>query len=163
MILIDLPPGTVLFRAHTPQWASRPLSGAGAASQGGRFNRQGQEALYLSFEELTALREYQQTSPFLPPCTLCSYTATLHNLVDLRQLDHSAVWDARWHDWREDWRYWKFERHLEPPTWALADLALAQGCTGIVFPSQAHSGGTNLVLYPDRLTQGNMYWRNTLG
>ena len=63
MILHDLPPGTTLFRAHTPQWASRPTSGAGAAAKGGRFNREGIEALYLSLEELTALREYQQTSP----------------------------------------------------------------------------------------------------
>ena len=31
MILHDLPPGTTLFRVHTPQWASRPTSGAGAA------------------------------------------------------------------------------------------------------------------------------------
>lgn len=66
MILHDLPPGTTLFRAHTPRWASRPLSGAGAAHRGGRFNREGIEALYLSLDELTALREYQQTSTFLP-------------------------------------------------------------------------------------------------
>ena len=50
MILHDLPPGTTLFRAHTPQWASRPTSGAGAAAKGGRFNREGIEALYLSLE-----------------------------------------------------------------------------------------------------------------
>ncbi len=71
MILHHLPSGSMLFRAHTPQWASRPASGAGAASKGGRFNRPGVGALYLSLDELTALREYQQTSPFLPrpaPC-----------------------------------------------------------------------------------------------
>ena len=67
MILLDLPPGTTPYRAHTPQWASRPTSGAGAAAKGGRFNREGVEALYLSLDEVTALREYQQTSPFLPP------------------------------------------------------------------------------------------------
>jgi RES domain-containing protein len=76
MILTQLPAGTVLYRAHTPRWASRPASGAGAAAKGGRFNREGIEALYLSLEELTALREYQQTSPFLPPCTVCSYTVS---------------------------------------------------------------------------------------
>jgi RES domain-containing protein len=83
MILISLPPGTTLFRALTPQWASRPTSGAGAAIRGGRFNREGVEALYLSLDEVTALREYQQTSPFLPPCTICSYTVALRDLVDL--------------------------------------------------------------------------------
>jgi hypothetical protein len=65
MILTDLPTGPTLYRAHTPRWADRPLSGTGAALKGGRFNREGIEALYLSLEELTALREYQQTSPFL--------------------------------------------------------------------------------------------------
>jgi hypothetical protein len=56
-----------------PAWASWPTRGAGAAARGGRFNREGVEALYLSLDEVTALREYQQTSPFLPPCTMCSY------------------------------------------------------------------------------------------
>jgi RES domain-containing protein len=93
LILFDLPAGTTLFRAHSPQWASRPTSGAGAAIRGGRFNREGVEALYLSLDEVTALREYQQTSPFLPPCTMCSYTVALRNLVDLRQLHHGAPWD----------------------------------------------------------------------
>ena len=67
MILHDLPPGTTLIRAHTPQWASRSTRGAGAATRGGRFNREGIEALYLSLEVVTALREYPQTAPFLPP------------------------------------------------------------------------------------------------
>jgi hypothetical protein len=31
MILHDLPPGTTLFRAHTPQWASRPIAEGGLA------------------------------------------------------------------------------------------------------------------------------------
>ena len=58
MILTDLPKGTTLYRAHTPRWADRPMSGAGAALKGGRFNREGVEALYLSLEELTALRSW---------------------------------------------------------------------------------------------------------
>lgn len=155
MILFSLPPGTTLFRALTPQWASRPTSGAGAAIRGGRFNREGVEALYLSLDEVTALREYQQTSPFLPPCTICSYTAALRDLVDLRQLHHGAPWDELWHDWREDWRHLWFELHIEPPTWVLADLVLAHGYAGILFPSQVHEGGTNVVVYSDRLKDGN--------
>lgn len=156
MILLDLPSGTTLFRAHAPQWASRPTSGAGAAMRGGRFNREGIEALYLSLEELTALREYQQTSRFLPPCTMCSYSVALRNLVDLRSLHLGPPWDDLWQDWREDWRHLKFERHIEPPTWVLADMVRAQGHTGIVFPSLTHEGGTNVVVYPDRLVDSNV-------
>lgn len=155
MILADLPPGTTLFRAHTPQWASRPTSGAGAAQRGGRFNREGMEALCLSREELTALREYQQTSRFLPPCTMCSYNVALRNLVDLRQLHAGPPWDDLWQDWREDWRHLKFELHIEPPTWVLADMVVALGHAGILFPSLTHEGGTNVVVYSSRLGGGN--------
>lgn len=155
MILHDLPSGTTLFRAHTPQWASRPTSGAGAANKGGRFNREGIAALYLSLDEMTALREYQQTSPFLPPCTMCSYTANLHGLVDLRLLHRGDPWDELWHDWHEDWRHLKFDLHIEPPTWVLADMVQAHGHTGILYPSQVHDGGTNLVVYVDQLKNGN--------
>lgn len=155
MILVDLPPGTTLFRALAPQWASRPTSGAGAAANGGRFNREGIEALYFSLDEVTALREYQQTSPFLPPCTMCSYTVALRKLVDLRQLRHGEPWDELWHDWQENWRHLKLELHVEPPSWVLADMVLAQGHTGILFPSLAHEGGTNIVVYVDQLEDGN--------
>lgn len=151
MILVDLPPGTPLFRAHTPQWASRPTSGAGAALRGGRFNREGVEALYLSLDEVTALREYQQTSPFLPPCTLCSYTATLQQLVDLRQLHRGAPWDDLWQDWREDWRHLKFDLHIEPPTWVLGDMVLARGYVGILFPSHVNDGGSNVMVFTQQL------------
>ena len=137
MILVDLPAGQTLYRAHTPKWASQPLSGAGAAMQGGRFNRPGIPALYLSLEIETAAAEYQQTSSLLPPATLCSYVARLSPLVDLRQLRAGAPWDPLWQDWREDWRALYFDQHVEPPSWVLSDLVRAQGCTGIIFPSQA--------------------------
>lgn len=155
MILWDLPQGTTLYRAHTPQWASRPLSGAGAAAKGGRFNRAGVEALYLSFDEVTALREYQQTSPFLPPCTMTSYSATLSRLVDLRQLGQGKPWDDLWHDWREDWRHLKFDLHIEPPSWVLGDLVLEADLPGIVFPSLTQENGVNVVLYVAALPDGN--------
>ncbi|MGE4126394.1 MAG: RES family NAD+ phosphorylase [Pusillimonas sp.] len=155
MILTHLLDGITLYRAHTPRWASRPTSGAGAAIRGGRFNREGVEALYLSLEELTALREYQQTSPLLPPCTLCSYTATLENLVDLRKLHHGESWDDLWHDWSEDWRHLKFELHIEPPSWVLGDLVRNKGYTGILFPSQTNEGGTNIVVFLDRIKNTN--------
>lgn len=100
----------------------------------GRFNRPWVATLYLSLDEVTALREYQQTSPFLPPCTMCSYTVALRDLVDLRQLHRGEPWDDLWHDWREDWRLLKLEQHIEPPTWVPGDLVLAHGHTGILFP-----------------------------
>lgn len=66
------------------------------------------------------------------------------------------MWDELWHDWREDWRHLKFDLHIEPPTWVLGDMVLANGHTGILFPSEAHAGGTNVVLYVERLAEGNV-------
>lgn len=155
MILKDFPAGTLVYRAHTPEWASRPTSGAGAALKGGRFNREGVEALYLALDEVTALREYQQTSPFLPPCTICSYTVSLENLVDLRQLSHGEPWDDLWHSWQEDWRHLKFDLHIEPPTWVLGDLVLGADHTGIIFPSMANPGGVNVVVFNEQIKGGS--------
>lgn len=49
MILTNLN-STTAYRMHMPKWAVAPTSGAGAASYGGRLNRPGIEALYLSLD-----------------------------------------------------------------------------------------------------------------
>jgi hypothetical protein len=61
------------YRVISPAYAGTPLSGIGAARQGGRFNRPGQEALYLSMDEASALAEYKQDNPWLPPGTICTF------------------------------------------------------------------------------------------
>ena len=131
-----------------PRWAAEPLSGAGAALAGGRFNRIAQPALYLSFELTTAVSEYQQTSAFAPPLTLVTYRASLPPLVDLRRL-HEGGWDPLWLDWSCDWRQLSIIARVEPPSWVLADLARELGHAGIIFPSQASPGGVNVVLFAD--------------
>jgi hypothetical protein len=50
-----------------------PLSSMGAARQGGRFNRPGQEALYLARDAATALAEDKQDNPWLRPGTICTF------------------------------------------------------------------------------------------
>lgn len=153
MILTALPQPVVLTRDNTPQWAYAPLSGAGAASHGGRFNRPGLEALYLSMDAQTALAEYQQTSRHLPPGTICTYIATLPALVDLRHLGE-GTWDPLWSDWAIDWRAQLFNLHVDPVTWDMGDLAIEAGSPGIIFPSVAHPGGVNVVIFPQELVAG---------
>ena len=46
------------YRVISPLFAHIPKSGMGAARQGGRFNRPGQEALYLSADDDTALARW---------------------------------------------------------------------------------------------------------
>jgi RES domain-containing protein len=106
----------------------------------------GLEALYLSLEPTTAIAEYQQTSRYLPPGTLCSYTAHLPPLVDLR-LFNQTDWHPIWRDWTMNWRQSLIDDHVDPPTWDAADMAIEAGHVGIIFPSMVHRGGTNVVLF----------------
>ncbi len=146
MITTQLPSPVDAYRMIVPRYASTPLSGAGAARAGGRFNRPGLEALYVSLEVLTAVAEYRQASPHLLPATLCSYAAALPPLVDLRLLNEGQ-WDPIWQDWAADWRLIKAGGKFDPPSWDMADLVLDAGVPGMIFPSMAHPGGTNLVLF----------------
>lgn len=155
MIIAYLPWSTALYRGHSPKWAYAPTSGAGAATAGGRFNRPGVEALYLSLEVATALAEYTQTSLLLPPCTVCTYLVGLTSVVDLRQLHDGPPWDDLWKDWMTDWRHSAFDLKVEPPTWVLSDIVRGAGHAGIIFPSVANSGGSNVVIYSDALSAPN--------
>lgn len=85
MKVVRVGPGAVFHRYLTPKWAFLPTSGAGAATDGGRFNRPGVEALYVSRAPQTALEEYQQGASIVPPATLAAYKVTLEQVVDLSE------------------------------------------------------------------------------
>jgi RES domain-containing protein len=155
MILTDLGPLTA-YRMHAPKWATAPTSGAGAATYGGRANRPGTAALYLALEAETAVREYQQLSRLMPPGTLVSYTVRLAPVVDFRGGYDSARWSELWEEFYCDWRGLWFNQRIEPPSWVLADDAIAAGAKGIVFMSSLAPSGSNLVLYTDALTADDL-------
>ncbi|WP_285446979.1 RES family NAD+ phosphorylase [Xanthomonas sp. fls2-241-TYG-148] len=145
---LSAPAQCTLYRAFTPRWAAEPLSGAGAARSGGRFNRFGQPALYLSLHLDTAAAEYAQAASFLPPFTLVSYRADLPALADVRLLD--ASWDALWADWTDDWRK-ALVNKVEPVSWVLGDLLREAAIPGVIFASMAQPGGVNVALFLDML------------
>ena len=151
MILTELGPLTA-YRMHTPRWATAPTSGAGAAAHGGRANRPGIAALYLALEPETAVREYQQLSPLMPPGTLVSYTVRVAPVVDFRAGHDGARWSALWEEFHSDWRELWFNQRVEPPSWVLADEAIAAGAKGILFVSKLAPSGLNLVIYNDMLS-----------
>ena len=82
MTPIRIGPGAIFHRFHSPDWAHLPSSGAGAAVNGGRFNRPGIEALYLSIEPDTALAEYRQGATISPPGTLVAYSVDVRGVID---------------------------------------------------------------------------------
>lgn len=137
----------VFYRVITPAFARVPRSGAGAARQGGRFNRPGQEALYLALDEFTALAEYKQDNPWLPPGTICTFFLNETRVADLSAGFDPGQWDPLWSDFACDWRAVRFGQSSEPATWLMADDVLDAGLDGILFPSQARVGGTNLAIF----------------
>lgn len=147
MILTDLNLITA-YRMHTPKWAISPNSGAGAALCGGRLNRPGIEALYLSLDEQTAINEFKGTSSLLSPGTLVSYEISAPNIVDFTRGYQSDKWPPLWESFYCDWRNLAFDEKIEPPSWVLGDQVLAAGAKGVLFRSAYGFDGVNLVLYP---------------
>jgi len=156
MIERQLGPGAVFHRFHTPKWASEPLSGMGAASVGGRFNRPGVEALYLAAEMETAHAEYRQGASIAYPATYVGYRVALDRVVDLTFSPDLSTWRAHWQEWTCEWkRIYRIDRKV-PPSWLCADEAISGGCDGILYPSMRRPGGTNLVIYPANARAGSM-------
>lgn len=150
MILTELD-NAIVYRMHTPKWASLPVSGAGAAKHGGRANRPGIAALYLAFEVETAIQEYKQVSTLLGPGTLVTYGLSVAPIIDFRKGYQSELWSPLWEEFFCDWRELWFNQRIEPPSWVLGDAAIKAGCKGVIFPSRVCPGGNNVVIYCDQL------------
>ncbi|WP_348627899.1 MULTISPECIES: RES family NAD+ phosphorylase [unclassified Mesorhizobium] len=65
------------------------------------------------------------------------------------------AWDSAWKEWDCAWRQiTRIDRKI-PSSWKLADLVITIGLRGILFPSLRHAGGTNLVIFPANLVEGD--------
>lgn len=138
------------YRAHDPRWSFKPLSGAGAAIHGGRFNPREIEALYLGLRILTAVNEASQGFAFkIRPCVLCSYEVDCDAVVDLRTPEAAAGQGIGWEDMACAW-FSLLSEGKEPPSWTVARALIAAGQAGVLVPSFA-PGATeadhNLVLW----------------
>jgi len=139
----------LIYRALNPVYARDPLSGAGAAKYGGRFNRIGTPALYCSLEPDTAIREANQVGT-LQPTTLIAIHAAARSLFDgrdeaaLATYSSSAVLLAD-PGWRE-----RMLRGEAVPTHDLGVRLIDDGFAGIIVPSYAKGAppaALNLVLW----------------
>jgi RES domain-containing protein len=143
--------GLTAYRMHAPKWAVAPTSGTGAAKHGGRANRVGVSAIYLALDVETAVLEYQQISPLMPPGTLVSYQLSIDPVADFSGGYQADRWAALWEDFYCDWRSSWFNQRIEPPSWIVGDEVIAAGAKGILFRSRLAAEGLNLVLYTDQL------------
>ena len=116
------------FRAHDPNWSWSPLSGAGAALRGRRFNWRGLEALYLSLSVGTVFREMSGGFAHrLTPYVLCSYDVDCDDIADLRTAEGrdaaGVALDALACPWGDD-----LIAGREPASWGVVRRLRAKGC-----------------------------------
>ena len=138
------------FRAHDPNWAWSPLSGAGAALKGRRFNWPGLEALYLSLSFNTVFREVSGGFAHrLTPYVLCSYDVDCEDIADLRtdagRAEHGMALDDLACAWGD-----ALVAGREPTSWNVVRRLMAEGHAGILVPSFANGATAddqNLVLW----------------
>ena len=74
----------------------------------------------------------------MPPGILVSYTVRLAPVVDFRAGYDSTQWPELWEEFHCDWRELRFNQRVEPPSWVLADEALAAGRKGHPGGAQGH-------------------------
>ena len=140
----------VCYRGHDPQWAFSPLSGAGAALKGGRFNPAGTPALYLglSIEGVIAEMGHGLSRRF-DPLTLCAYDVDCDDVVDLRTARGRKAVSVDDADVACAWS-WEMAHGREPASWQVSRRLIAADIAGIIAPSSARAARprmANLVLW----------------
>jgi RES domain-containing protein len=135
----------VCYRAHDPRWSWSPISGAGAAAKGGRFNPVGVPALYLALSvEGMFLEMAQGFGHRFEPLTICSYTVDADDIADLsteagraaERVDLAAIGCA--------WAYDRARGHV-PASWEVARALMSRGAAGILTPSFANGARADMI------------------
>ena len=138
------------FRAHDPKWAFSPVSGAGAALRGGRFNPVGVPALYLALTLTGMFKEMGHGFGHrFDPLTVCAYEVDIADITDLRTEAECKAAGVTPDDlacaWADD-----LAQRKKPASWDVAEMLIKRGAAGILVPSfavGARAGMDNLVLW----------------
>ena len=145
------------YRTTSLQYYSRGFSAVGARKAAGRFNRADVSAVYFALEPQTALAEYWGTEPPRPAVVLPAGLTAIR-VIDLT-VDLSSL-SPDWQDWNCDWKIVR-DAELASGTpgdcasWRCGDMAIAANCSAIMFPSVAHAGGRNVVIFTESITVGH--------
>jgi RES domain-containing protein len=132
------------YRAMRPAWAFAPLSGAGAAVNGGRWNAKGVPALYLAADPMTTLAEYNQDIQFRP-VTLAEYHIVSGNFADCTTPTGRASFALDDDIFTAAWRSQTLMGMI-PASWSASDRLREDGFDGLLYPSRIN-GGTCLALW----------------
>ena len=119
------------YRAHDPRWSFKPISGAGAAIRGARFNPRGVPALYLGLGIMTAIKEANQGFAHrIDPCVLCSYDIDCDDIADLSTPEGRRAAGVMLDDLACAWALALAEGR-RPASWDIHDRLAARGIAGI--------------------------------
>lgn len=154
-----------VYRSATPRYArSRDIvSGMGSCKRGGRWNPPGSfPTVYASLEPEAAMSESLATFRYFGwalhdamPRVFRALEAHLHRVLDLRRtgtVPHLAPWLKETQ--REDWRALQRDGR-ETISQAIGRAAFALELEGILVPSFASPGNTNLVTFPGHFAPGS--------
>ena len=104
--------------------------------RGGRVWGTGESSRYRGAVPVPGHRDCGQRIPasfdVATPGTLVTYHVTAAPIVDFRHGYHPAQWSPLWEEFFCDWRELWFNQRVEPPSWVLADEAIAAGAKGIL-------------------------------
>jgi RES domain-containing protein len=138
------------YRAHDPRWAFTPLSGDGARLHGGRFNRIGTPALYLSLSLSGMFAEMSHGFAHrFPPLMVITYEVDVDDIVDLRIQSRRRRARVALKNLACAWEL-DHSNGVEPASWRIADRLIREGAAGILVPSfatHATQQMRNLVLW----------------
>lgn len=125
------------YRGHDPKWAFDPLSGAGAATHGGRFNPPGVPALYLALTpEGVFLEQGHGFARRFEPLTVCTYSLDVDDIADLTTEPARTAAGVSFGDLASAW-FQDAAAGREPASWRIARRLIAQDAAGILVPSFA--------------------------
>jgi RES domain-containing protein len=150
----------VVYRSTTPQYATEAdmLTGEGSRRAGGRWNPKGIAVVYASLTPETAMAEtlahfryYGFPIEDAMPRTFVAIAADLAAVLDLRdggvrqrlRVSEAAMLSL---DWRRE-----VAAGREPITHRLGRAAHEMGLEALIVPSAAHPGGSNLLVFSDRV------------
>ena len=133
-----------VWRLLSPRWIDQPLSGAGAARRGGRWNPPRVKALYFSEDHATAIAEYNQDLEH--PGTLIPFDLASNRIVDLTNAETRDACGIVEADLTAPWKAIAYVEGGDPPGWRIARGLLGRGADGVRAPS-AQVSGINIVLW----------------
>lgn len=108
-----------------------------------RYNRRGEDTLYLSADEYSARVAMQKYSKEInTPLVLVHYRLTLCSLIDLRLEAARDLKEMCTQDWRAE-----IDRGIEPTSWRVSDKLRAEKEIGLIDPSRKNPDVWHITLF----------------